>query len=104
MIVVDVNTQFGTYAGQDTNVSLATLVRDLDSHRVTLALAYSVQGVYDDHEAGNAEAIEASRAHRSLLPAAVLELRRYLGWEAEIDRCLAAGVRLFRLFPESPTW
>ena len=104
MFVVDVNTYFGKSASDRLDHSLAGLVAVLDGGQTGLAFTYSLRGVrYADSE-GNDETLEAARAHPGLLPAATLDLRRYLGWEQEVDRCLAAGVRLFRLFPDVQGW
>ena len=97
MFVVDVNTYFGKSAGNRLDHSLGGLVAALDGGQTGLAFTYSLRGVrYLDSE-GNDETLEAASAHRGLLPAATLDLRRYLGWEQEVDRCLTAGVRLFRV-------
>ena len=104
MLVVDVNSTFGMRPGDDLDLSLPRLLKELDSHHIALAFTCSLRGVSHDHEAGNAETLQATKTYPWLLPAATLDLRRYLGWEAEVDRCLQAGVRLFRLFPELQRW
>ena len=64
------------------------------------ALSYSLRGAFYDPREGNDETFEAARRRPHLLPVATLDLREYLGWEAEVDRCLRAGAAAFRFFPE----
>ena len=104
MLVIDVNTHFGMQAGGNLDLSLPRLVRELDSHRIALAFTGSLRGVSHDHEAGNRETLEATERNPWLLPTATLDLRRYLDWELDVERCLEAGVRLFRLYPELQRW
>ena len=104
MLVIDVHTHFGMQAGGNLDLSLPRLVQELDSHRIALAFTGSLRGVSYDHEAGNRETLQATERYPWLLPTATLDLRRYLDWEAEVERCLRAGVRLFRLFPELQRW
>ena len=104
MLVIDVNTHFGMQAGGNLDLSLPRLVQELDSHRIALAFTGSLRSVSYDHEAGNRETLQATERYPWLLPTATLDLRRYLDWEAEVERCLQAGVRLFRLFPELQRW
>lgn len=104
MIVVDVNTHFGLQAAGNLDLSLSRLVADLTYHQTALAFTCSLRGVNYDHEEGNAETLKATERYPWLLPAATLDMRRYLGWEEEVERCLRAGVRLFHLFPSLQGW
>lgn len=99
MLVIDVNACFGKSLDSNEDLSSSSLMRSLDSHRVDLAFAYSLRGVLYNAEEGNWEAAPAARTHAALLPEATLDLRRHLGWEAEVERCLRTGVRVFRFFP-----
>jgi len=102
--VVDINTSFGSRCEYHYDLSLEELLRSLDVHSVSAAVTYSLRGVHYDPGAGNSETMAAGRAHRHLIPAATLDMRVYLGWEQELDRCLAAGVRLFRFFAGIQAW
>ena len=104
MLVIDVHTHFGMQAGGNLDLSLPRLVQELDSHRIALAFTGSLRGVSHDHEAGNRETLQATERYPWLLPTATLDPRRYLDWEAEVERCLQGGVRLFRLYPEQQRW
>lgn len=104
MHVIDINTHFGSRSEYHYDLSLGELLRSLDAHSVAAAVTYSLRGVHYDPGAGNTETIAAGRAHPHLIPAATLDMRAYLGWELELDRCLAAGVRLFRFFPGIQAW
>ena len=104
VLVIDVNTHFGMQAGGNLDLSLPRLVQELDSHRIALAFTGSLRAVSYDHEAGNRETLQATERYPWLLPTATLDPRRYLDWEAEVERCLQAGVRLFRFCPELQRW
>ena len=104
MFVVDVNTCFGESPGERTDLSLSTLVQALDSHQIGLAFTHSLRGVKYADDEGNTETLQATHSHTGLLPVATLDLRRYLDWEREVERCLDQGVRLFRLFPHVQGW
>ena len=104
MFVIDVNTSFGESPRHRTDRSLARLVETLDGHHVGLAFTHSWRGVRYSYDDANTETLEAAQAHPGLLPVATLDLRHYLGWEREVERCLGEGIRLFRLFPEVQGW
>ncbi|MSP14674.1 MAG: hypothetical protein EXR62_17165 [Chloroflexi bacterium] len=104
MNIIDINTTFGKHIQYDYDLSLPTLLQELDTHRVAGAVTCSLKGVAYDARTGNRETLAAARAHPHLVPAATLDLREYLGWEAEIEYCLQSGCRLFRFFPEEQTW
>jgi predicted TIM-barrel fold metal-dependent hydrolase len=104
MIVIDVNTAFGRRSEYDYDLSLQTLLAELDGHRIAAALSYSLKGVHYDPRTGNRESIAAGRAYPHLIPVATLDLREYLGWEDELAACLQQGVRVFRFFPQVQGW
>ncbi len=102
--VIDVNTRFGLRLNPDPRYAPEALAAELDRHRVACALACSNQGVEYGYGAGNSETLAAARRHPALLPAAIINPRDTFGWRAEVDRCLAAGVRAFRFFPRAQGW
>ncbi len=104
MYVIDVNTAFGSRTEFDFDLSLNTLLASLDQHQVAGACTFSLKGAHYDPHTGNCESMAAARCHPYLLPVATLDLREYLGWETEVERCLDQGVRLFRFFPQLQGW
>ena len=44
------------------------------------------------------------RAESRLRPVGVIHPRDAFSWREEVARCLAAGVRLFRLYPDQAHW
>ena len=104
MYVIDVNTSFGKRVDTDRRYSLSALSDELDRHDVACALCYSQQGVEYDPRAGNAETIAAAKANPRILPVGTLDPRDTPGWERELDRCRAAGVRVLRFFPGLQSW
>jgi len=104
MYVIDVNTAFGHRTEFDFDLSLNTLCATLDQHQVAGACSFSLKGAHYDPQTGNRESIGAACCHPHLLPVATLDLREYLGWEAELEHCLQQGVRVFRFFPQLQGW
>ena len=104
MFVIDINTAFGRHSEADFDLSLNTLLASLDQHQVAGACTFSLKAAHYDPHTGNEESLAAAGCHPHLLPVATLDLREYLGWEAEVARCLQQGVRLFRFFPQLQGW
>lgn len=104
MYVIDVNTAFGRRSDLDYDLSLNTLLHALNEHAVACAWSYCLKGARYDAGEGNAETFAAARAHPYIIPVATLDLREYVGWEAELERCLKRGARVFRFFPEQQGW
>jgi predicted TIM-barrel fold metal-dependent hydrolase len=104
MLALDCNTVFGVLPYPRTDYRPATLVRRLAASGVQGALTLSLRGVQYDHQLGNAETLQVCRQYPQLLPAATINLSRYLDWAADVDWCLAQGFRAFRLFPEEQAW
>ena len=72
MLVLDVNTFFGTLPSRRSDYGLPTLLGQLERHGIAAALTYSLRGLYDDHAVGNAETLAACRANTALLPVATI--------------------------------
>lgn len=103
MRIVDCNTCFGATAGHASEASLATLLAELEEHRVAGAWTYSLRGLHLADE-GNTETLGVAARHPSLTPVATIDPHQPHGVQAEIARCLRAGIRLFRLFPTAHHW
>jgi predicted TIM-barrel fold metal-dependent hydrolase len=71
---------------------------------VAAALTLSLRGVHYDHQLGNQETLDVCRQYPQLIPAATINLSRYVGWRDDVDWCLANGFRAFRLFPDQQHW
>jgi predicted TIM-barrel fold metal-dependent hydrolase len=104
MLALDCNTLFGTRPDQRTDYRPETLVRQLAASGVHGALTLSLRGVLYDHRLGNEETLRVCRQYPGLIPAATIDLARYVDWQDDVDWCLARGFRAFRLFPEEQTW
>jgi predicted TIM-barrel fold metal-dependent hydrolase len=104
MHVIDVNTSFGKRVDPDPRFAPAALCDELARHQVARAFAYSQQGLHYSSFHGNAETLRVAKQYPALLPVATLNPRESLGWQAEIDRCLCAGVKAFRFFPGQQGW
>jgi len=103
-MLVDVNVSFGGREGIQT-FPLDRMLQQLSHYPCSAAFVHCNQGV-TDHAAANEQTLMLCAGQERLLPAAVIQPRSTLSWEREVERCLAAGVRLFRLFPDrtKPPW
>ena len=97
MLVLDVNTFFGTLPSRRSDYGLPTLLGQLERHGIAAALTYSLRGLYDDHAVGNAETLAACRANTALLPVATINPLRGYGLEDDIAQIRAGGFRAVRL-------
>jgi predicted TIM-barrel fold metal-dependent hydrolase len=104
MLAIDCNTFFGVRPDQRTNFGPAVLVEQLAASGVRGALTCSLRGVLYDHRLGNEETLRVCRQHPGLIPAATINLARYVDWEADVDWCVRNGFRAFRLFPDDQHW
>jgi len=104
MYVVDVNTSFGKRVDADPQYAPDALAAELKRHRVACAFSFSQQAVHYDPRAGNAEAAALAQREPAILPVGVLDLRDSPGWQQELERCRARGVRMLRLFPHEHGW
>lgn len=104
MLALDCNTVFGSRPDDRTDVRPATLAAMLAKSGVGGALTLSLRGVLYDHRLGNEETLRVCRQHLGFIPAATINLARYLDWLEDVEWCLAQGFRAFRLFPERQYW
>ena len=104
MRIVDCSTHFGHRAHDSLDVTLETLLGELQRHNVACAWAYSLRSVARLARDGNAEALDAAARHSQLVPVATVDARQYPECLEDVDRCLSAGLRLFRLFPHEQHW
>jgi hypothetical protein len=109
MEIFDAHTFFGAVPEEKTDCSLPTLLRELERHGIGRALTLSLKGVRYDAEEGNAETLEACRAHSHignpvLAPVATIDPRRWLGASEQIAGWRRAGLKAARLFPEAQGW
>lgn len=103
-MIIDVDTLVGFWPRRRVDISLERLQTLMARHQIEAACVCSARGVCYDFEEGNRETIELCRANPGLIPVATLDPRRFLGCREEIRRCMAEGVRLFRLLPEYQGW
>ncbi len=104
MKVFDCHVLFGREPGGGPVWELSELLRLLDAHGVARALVHNLRGIYDDFCAANDELLEACRTDPRLVPAAIIDPRRYIDCVEEVDRMADAGVRAFRFFPHIQGW
>lgn len=103
-MVIDAHTHFGRLSFGRDDLSLETLLRELDRHGIDRALGASLKGAYCDFAEGNDETLRAARQHPQLVPMATVDPRRYLGCADEIARRAEQGFRALRVFPEAQGW
>jgi predicted TIM-barrel fold metal-dependent hydrolase len=104
MTIIDSNTFFGFSPRERVDYSLDALEAMLKSNGVSRAISCSLRGVYYDFKAGNDETLAAAQERLWLIPACTIDPRRHLGCLGEVERMRAAGVKVFRFFPEMQAW
>jgi predicted TIM-barrel fold metal-dependent hydrolase len=102
--IVDSNTHFGRRANDSLDVSLSALLGEVRTHRISAALTHSLRGVSRLAADANQETFAATEQSRDLVPVATVDPRDYPAWRLELDRCLARGIRVFRIFPAEQRW
>ena len=109
--VIDAETIVGFYPRRQTDISTQRLLEVMDSHGVNRAAIVSARGIFYDDVCGNTETLQWCRSapldaegKSRFLPVATLDLRKFTGYRAEINRMAAEGVRLWRLFPDFQGW
>ena len=101
--VVDCSTHFGYRTGDALDVSLETLLEELQRHDIASAWTCSLRGAARLATQANEDTRAATSSHPELIPVATLDPRSGID-EDEAARCLANGVRAFRLFPHEQGW
>ena len=93
MIAVDFVTDFSPNPIAEPNTSNGELLRQLETHKITLALATSRRGLKNQVN-GEAivETLEETARHDRLLPVGTLDPRRYVGWRGDLDICVGGVV------------
>ena len=104
LVAVDCNTFFGVRPDQRTDFSAETLTCMMAESGIAGALTLSLRGFHYYHQLGNAETLAICERFPQLIPAATINLARYVGWREDVDWCLAQGFRAFRFFPLEQHW
>jgi len=103
-MLFDAHTHFGRLSFGRDDLSLDTLLGELDRHGIERALSASLKGVYCDFAEGNDETLQAARRHSQIVPLATVDPRRHLGCAEEVARRAEQGFRALRVFPEAQGW
>jgi predicted TIM-barrel fold metal-dependent hydrolase len=99
-MIVDGSVTFGADPTGQSDCSIETLRRVLDRHGIDRACVYSQLAVRTDTRQGNDEVLALAATDQRFRPVAVIDPRHIDSGAREVERCVAAGVRLFRLFPD----
>jgi predicted TIM-barrel fold metal-dependent hydrolase len=101
-MLIDVNAGFG---GRESiqRFTAATMLEQLDRIPRSVAFVHANQGA-SDATAANDDVFALCRDHPHLRPVAAINPRETFTWRSEVERCLAAGVRLFRVYPDQAHW
>jgi predicted TIM-barrel fold metal-dependent hydrolase len=101
-MLIDINASFG---GRESiqRFDVESLEKQLERTPISLAFVHSHEGVFDQRSAN--EHVGGLCADRPRWrPAAVIHPRDTFVWREEVSRSLAAGVRLFRIYPDKSGW
>lgn len=101
-MLIDVNAAFG---GRESvqRFPLATMLEQLQRIGCSIAFVSCNQGA-TDASAANDQVLALCQQHPWLRPVGTIDPRETFSWRNEVERCLAAGVRLFRIYPEQAHW
>lgn len=103
-MLIDVNASFG---GRETiqHFRLETMLEQLNRIPCRVAFVSSNHGAIDPGFANDHVLSLCQRPENAWLrPVCAIHPRDLVLWRGEVDRCLAAGVRLFRLYPTQGAW
>ncbi len=101
-MIVDTNTAFGGRE-QAQRFPIETLLTELERIPCAVAFVGCRQGSTDALTANN-QTLAACANFEWMRPVCAIHPRDSYSWQAEIDRCLAAGARLFRISPREGGW
>lgn len=104
MEIYDANTCFGFYPYEDRDTTLVRLQSVLGANEIAKACTFSMRGMYYDCIEGNEETLQACAGSQTLIPVGTIDPRKIYDYEAEIDKNVSRGIRIFRMFPEVQGW
>jgi predicted TIM-barrel fold metal-dependent hydrolase len=101
-MLIDINASLG---GRESiqRFDVESLEAQLERTPVSLAFVHSHEGVFDQRSA-NEHVIELCAERPSWRPAAVIQPRDTFVWQDELSRNLAAGVKVFCIYPDRSGW
>lgn len=102
--IIDANTIFGPWPSVRADMSVERLVKALQSHGVSGALAVSTLGALHSHADGNAETLRVCTEQPMLQPVATIDPRGYFGPPGMPAKLKEQGFRMFRFFPMLQEW
>lgn len=103
-MIADSNCLFGFWPQRRLRSDITSVKKNAVSHGIDKLLVCSFRGIFDDFVMGNDETIAVCASNNDLEPVVTLNPHRWFGLEAEVDKRLAQGVRVFRFFPEYQHW
>lgn len=101
---VDLDTMVGFWPQYPADISPQRLLQIMDQHGVGQACIVSARGILYDDVDGNSETLAWCQAEPRFIPVGTIDLDKFAGYRSEIKRLTAAGVKLWRLFPEHQNW
>jgi predicted TIM-barrel fold metal-dependent hydrolase len=101
-MLIDVNAGFG---GRESiqRFTVETMLEQLGRIPCDAAFVHSRQGM-SDAAAAIDETLALCERHPWLRPVGVINPRDTFAWQQDVARCLAAGVRVFRVYPDEAHW
>ncbi len=102
--IMDLDMLAGSWPIRPADISVPRLLGMMEHHEVAEGCVASARGIFYDDLAGNSETLAWCEAEPRLVPVGTIDLRRFTGYRDEIRRLTAAGVKLWRLFPEYQGW
>src|SRR2546428_11001102 len=100
MAILDLNTLFGFWPRGRVELSVEVLVGVMRARQVARSVAFSTKALFYDAAEGNDDTATVCAARPELIPAAVIDPRRYPQCVEEVRKRRQQGFRVFRFFPD----
>ncbi|MGQ9581663.1 MAG: hypothetical protein ACUVT8_12080, partial [Armatimonadota bacterium] len=102
--IIDSNTVFGPWPIVRADMSVERLVKALNNHGVSRALAICTLGALHNYNDGNAETLRVCSEQPMLLPVATIDPRGHFGSIGTVVRLAQQGFKMVRFFPLLQHW
>lgn len=102
--IVDANTMLGIHPEHRLDMSVASLVAQMQKNNISDSLVISTVGVYHSFQSGNVLTMNAAADDKHLLPVATVNPRNYFTVKSDFQAMKDQGFRIFKFFPSVQNW
>lgn len=102
--IIDANTTIGIHPKHRLEMSVESLVKEMDKHNIAAGLTISNVAIFHDSQTGNQITLESMKISNRLVPVATVNPKTYFRSPADMQAIKAQGFRIFRFFPIEQEW